>query len=329
MADRSDDIKQLFAHLGLNPGDYQELRGRTRVGTPAEAAAVASKIEPFMPVAAPVAAAPPSAVQPVVSAPPRAAAVIPKPPVILPPPVGQSASTQPPAPEASQRWSLLQAAGRTPPQVAQISPVPVARPAPPQESVIPVVQKPPVPLTRSVDLSDLPTMPPMEERPTQALFAELQRVSQRRSSANFSATDWAQNAAKPVEAATPPSSGLMALPVRDKAMVAPPATSPMAAASVSPAAPVRPPVPVVVSRPVPTYQAVTPPAFAAGQTGDSLVGTFKRLVQPARQPSQASGRLRLNYGKRGHAAAPSNPSQIREENLGDVFSRISTPPRAR
>lgn len=313
MADRSDDIKQLFAHLGLNPGDYQELRGRTRVGTPVEAAAVASKIEPFMP--------PP--------VPPAAAAVTPKPQVAMPPlPPAPPAAAQPPAAEASQRWSLLQAAGRTPPQVAQISPVPVVRPAVPQETPMPVVQKPPAPLTRSVDLSDLPTMPPMEERPTQALFAELQRVSQRRTSANFSATDWAQNAAKPVVQADPaiapaaPASMPLTAPAKPAVVAAPPA--PVAAPRPHPThQAVTPP------RPMPTYQAVTPPV-ASGQGRDSLSGTFKRLVQPVRQSApQASGRLRLNYGKRGHAAVPSNPSQIREENLGDVFNRISAPPRAR
>ena len=31
MADKNDDIKHLFEHLGLDPTDYQEIKGPTKV----------------------------------------------------------------------------------------------------------------------------------------------------------------------------------------------------------------------------------------------------------------------------------------------------------
>lgn len=159
MPDKSDDIKSLFAHLGLNPNDYQELR---RPAAPPPAA-------PTSPVPPPPAAAPP-----------------------IPPPAGEDAPTRavaPPDPR-SRSWNLIQSATRAPSRVAQL---PVGRtraaPAPPSEPrltrVAPAVQRPPdeaPPLiqTRIAPPTAAPAAPPVAPRepaPAAGLARAFQRLA--------------------------------------------------------------------------------------------------------------------------------------------------------
>lgn len=250
-ADRSDDIKQLFSHLGLNPGDYQEIRERSRA---------APRGESLMPPTVVPAVAPPPTFQipPTVRVSPAVAAAAPAPP---PPPVIAA-----PGADLSTRWSLLRAAVETPTRVAQIerSPVTAAPPAP-----------------ASFD------MPPIaDDAPTRRLFQELSR--------------------RPVDEAV----DQLAEAARRRWQEPAPAPQPEAAPPTAypPSQPIHQPPP-----------APAPPQFTAS---GELLSTFQRLVAPERVQQQKPARMRFNY--QADAQAP-RAMQPREENLDDVFSRISDP----
>ncbi|MDB5970703.1 MAG: polymerase-3 subunit gamma/tau [Hydrocarboniphaga sp.] len=266
MADRSDDIKQLFSHLGLNPGDYQELREKTRAATRG-----GSLMPPTV--------APTTLAAATVQLPPTVPAAVPMPPpiaptTIAPPPVRLQAPTVTPvaaaATDLSTRWSLLRAAVETPTRVAQIerSQAPIA----PVEMPIPVIS---------------------EDQPTRRLFMELSR----------------RPVAEAVDQLTEAARRRWREPV-------------------APAEPMRPPAAAPVSAEAPQAPAPGAPTFAdAGPSAEvpasgELLSTFRRLVAPERVAQQKPAHLHFNYS--ADSIAP-RAMQAREENLGDVFSRISDP----
>jgi len=264
MADRSDDIKQLFSHLGLNPGDYQELRDRnaatrseTRQPTVAPAAPPAPPVAPptrQMPTVkiAPVAADPQPAVEPVAPRSAPAAAEVPAPvPVSVAPAVAAAVN-------GSTRWSLLRAAVETPTRVAQID----RAPAPPESA----------PTRRLFD--------ELSRRPAGDAIDQLADAARRR---------W-HDAAAPVTPTAAPAP-------------APAASQPVAAAMV--------PAPTI-----PQFEPAEP--LVEGE----LLDTFRRLVAPPAVVPPKPARLHFKYSGESAAARPRQP---REENLDDVFSRISDP----
>lgn len=151
MVDRSDDIKQLFSHLGLNPGDYQELQvdawSKGPQGPVQPAAAAMAPIVPI--VAATPAAAPPAAMErapipvpplartppswlgdalpTVVAAPAAAPTMTPAMPTRPAVRAGSQNETRaaptavPAAADTASRWSLLQAINQRPPQPARLN----------------------------------------------------------------------------------------------------------------------------------------------------------------------------------------------------------------
>lgn len=274
-ADRSDDIKQLFSHLGLNPGDYQEIREKSRAAPRGESL-MPTAAKPTPPTVMPAAAPPTVQIAPTV---PVLAPVppAPAPTIAAPPPMSQAPavanSVPPPAAAAasadlSARWSLLRAAVETPTRVAQI--------ARGQATAAPV---------------DMPT--PAEDAPTRRLFQELSR--------------------RPVDEAVDQLTEAARRRWQQPAEAAPPQ-----AASASPGEtlawhqPVQPP-PILAAE-----AEAAPQPVASGE----LLSTFQRLVAPSSVPQQKPARMRFNY--QADARAP-RAMQAREENLDDVFSRISDP----
>lgn len=169
MADKNDDIRKLFAHLGLSEGSYREIQPEPIKTAPAS--------PPVTPAAAPVPPEPPTAapaeepptrpnppaseltrnlsrgptVSPAAVAPKREPAVGPvpvagdawtaagastrspgvrQPPVIMPAATLRPAANIDPASESSRRWPLLDAVRNTPPRVAEIPGAPAAQFAP-------------------------------------------------------------------------------------------------------------------------------------------------------------------------------------------------------
>ncbi|WP_428309314.1 BcsR/BcsP family cellulose biosynthesis protein [Hydrocarboniphaga sp.] len=275
-ADRSDDIKQLFSHLGLNPGDYQEIREKSRAAPRGESL-MPTAAKPTPPTVIPAAAPPPT-----VQIAPTVPVLAPVPTVAPLPPVHQApavASFVPPSPAAataaaaagadlSTRWSLLRAAVETPTRVAQIARSPT--------TTAPV---------------DMPA--PAEDAPTRRLFQELSR--------------------RPVDEAVD-----QLTEAARRRWQQPPQAPPPQPASAGPGEtrvwqqPVQSP-PILAAEPE-----AAPQPVASGE----LLSTFQRLVAPSSVPQQKPARMRFNY--QADAKAP-RAMQAREENLDDVFSRISDP----
>ena len=150
MADRSDDIKQLFSHLGLNPGDYQEIRDKSAATRSETLTPTFARTQAPTQVQAPTVAAPTRQHSPTITIAPTLAAA---------PPAAAAAATRqqpaaapPPLQDPATRWPLLRAAVETPTRVAQID-----RAAAPPEA--------PPPIEPAV----------IEDAPTRRLFQELSR----------------------------------------------------------------------------------------------------------------------------------------------------------
>lgn len=165
MTDRSDDIKQLFSHLGLNPGDYQEVRNPALLQKDASSSAGSSATSQPVPVTASrsMPLQPAEAAKPAQDpAPPTAAVAIS--PLATQPPGVRPGKEQ--ADEVSRRWALLRAVQDNPPQVASIQ----AERRPP-ERLPPYVA--PLPPQRTPAVLQQPVD---DERPTQRLLQELREA---------------------------------------------------------------------------------------------------------------------------------------------------------
>jgi hypothetical protein len=282
-ADRSDDIKQLFSHLGLNPGDYQEIRERSRAAPRGESLMPPTAAQPATPPTIAPAAAPPPTLQIPPTVPVTAMPAPPEPVTIAPPPLRQAPTVAatiapPPAPAAvadtATRWSLLRAAVETPTRVAQID-------------------RTQAPATPAVQTAEIPMPVISEDAPTRRLFQELSR--------------------RPVDEAVDQLTEAARRRWQQPAAAEP--------------APPQQPTYQAISQPQPPFQqpaaAEAPPAAAQFSASGELLSTFQRLVAPPSSvPQQKPARMRFNYD--ADAKAP-RAMQPREENLDDVFSRISDP----
>ena len=310
MSEKSDDIKQLFSHLGLNPNDYQEIRSAPTANATATEAprrwSLLQAIAPQQPVAprvapvanfaaavAPTASVLPAALAPMLSPTAALAAVRASsvrdeaanmpPPVLGPDPV-EAISGRGSASTTSESLHSLFQSVKEPQTVA-------APPPPPPSSAM--------------------NLPP--DRPTDRLYRELQNKSQSASSRIADAMQqWSQDSQLP---------GLNSEP--ETRLVG---TPPPAQAAPLPLVEPLPPIAVpVVPRPVVATAAqaarIAPimlphpnPVVAA-----SLLATFQRLSQPEPPRAPADGRLRLNY----RSAAGAAQAAKHDDRLEDVFRRIS------
>ena len=321
MADRSDDIKQLFSHLGLNPGDYQEMREKTR------ALSRGAEDAPALPGAstrhAPEAAKLPQAA-------PQATAV---PPTVR---LNPSIARPPATGEATQRWPLLKAAVETPTRVAQRSEAPAAPASEPATATRFVAPSP----------TPAPVQPPVADKPaTVAQAAHAPASTKLPGSSNEVATLLkAVEQAKALERAESDAIERTTRRVVDELqrnrIPMPKAAEPGNAAV---AAPVQAPAAAAFQAPKtaffqkpnaqPPFETVVPPAAAEPAEsvasvipGSELQSAFQRLADPERVPQQRFSRLKFNYVS---SETPSKPKKLKEENLEDVFSRISGPPKSR
>lgn len=348
MADRSDDIKQLFSHLGLNPGDYQEMREKTR------ALSRSAEDAPALPGASTRHAPEPAA------KPPQAATQA----TAVPPTVRLNPLiTRQPASggEASQRWPLLKAAVETPTRVAARpgagaaetpepavpsvapTPTPVLAQAPVVERPAAAAQAAPAPastkplgstsevatLLKAVEQAKALERAESDaiERTTRRVVEELQRNRVPTPRAAES-----ENASAPAPApARAPAAGI---PVRSasNAQIAAAATDAQAPRTglfqnpkaYSPrAGTLAAPMAAADSKPAAEGDVQSTPAVVPGS---ELQSAFQRLADPERVPQQRFSRLKFNYGA---SETPSKPKKLKEENLEDVFSRISGPPKSR
>lgn len=338
MADRSDDIKQLFSHLGLNPGDYQEMREKTR------ALSRGAEDAPTLPAAG-TRRAPDAAVPQATAFPPTVRLN----PLISRPPASGG--------EAAQRWPLLKAAVETPTRVAQRA---GAAAAPASEAAARTLAPNPTPAPAQTAASEVEKPASIPQAAAAAPAAPklrgsgnevatlLQAVEQAKALERAESDAIERTTRRVVEelqrsrVPTPRAaeSGRAAAPAPAQAPAA--ATQARSTASAQPAPATQAPRAGLFqkSNAESRGQAIVPPTRAAAQQdagaapesaasvipGSELQSAFQRLADPERVPQQRFSRLKFNYGA---SEAPSKPKKLKEENLEDVFSRISGPPKSR
>lgn len=320
MAEKSDDIKQLFSHLGLNPSDYQEIRSAPSSGATMTEAPRRWSLLQAINSPSPV----PSRVAP---------SLVPAPAV------------PPPAP--AQWAEILPSVNATVPRVEAAPGVPLPAPSlpPVSEGLSSLFQS-----VREGQVAAEPSEPaPMTgEQAADRLYRELRSSAQTLAARN-----------PPPPPVTPPWAGydpdletrhvpLPPMPVRVSEPPPPPPPPPVVPVAVTPApAPVRmvvapsAPDPVPSPAPVPPRpapvaarsaaaatearpalpQAAPPPRAAspAPVASTGLQAAFRRLSEPEPPRVAASGRLRLNYQLPHTSAAGTS----KDERLGDVLKRIS------
>lgn len=315
MSEKSDDIKQLFSHLGLNPSDYQEIRS-----APSANATVTEAPRRWSLLQATSKQPLPSKVAPILNTLPAAVpAAVPRPGV----------------PATPSQWAELLPRATTAPAAVPTAAVPtVAAPAPLADqplaeglrSLFQSVREPvpvvPLPVAPTVDV------PPPVETAAEQVYRELRGGGA-------------------IPPAPPPPAWAGYDAEQETRYAVPPAASkpaPAPTASVAPApAPVQariaaaaPPVARAPSRPEPPRaespapakshqppRPAPPPAVevraAAPELGSDLQAAFRRLAEPEPPRAAASGRLRL----RTPATPQVQGSASREARLDDVLRRIS------
>lgn len=338
MSEKSDDIKQLFSHLGLNPSDYQEIRSAPSAGaTMTEAPrrwsllqaintqTPATRVPPTLTAAVPVPAAVPTP-----PTPSQWAEILPGRSVAS----SEAVTIAAPAPSA-----LLAPVAASPPVVAS---APVAASAPPTRTSTVAIDGLSS-LFQSVRATPMPAAAPAAPQAEPALTGE-QAADRLYRELRGSAQTLASR--PPPPPVTPPWAGydpeqetrhapMPAVPVRVLAPPASPAPSAIPAlipppprtlltpapADTAPAAVARPltppPAASAAHRTPPVFPRPTPVESAPAPGG--LQEAFRRLTEPEPPRAAASGRLRLNY----RLPQPSAGSTNKDERLGDVLKRIS------
>lgn len=301
MSEKSDDIKQLFSHLGLNPSDYQEIRS-----APSANATVTEAPRRWALLQATSKQPLPTKVAPIVS--PAPAAV----------PAAVPRSVAPAAP--SQRAEL-------PPKAALLpSAVPAVAPSPADQllteglrSLFQSVREP-VPVA---PLPGVPTVavPPPAEAAAEQVYRELRGGAAIPQSPPTEPPPpaWAgYDAEQETRYAIPPSP--------HRPVAAPPASvaPARAAAAAPPSARLMTPEPVraqpaVIAKGRPQAQPARPPVVEVPEPGSDLQAAFRRLAEPEPPRAAASGRLRL----RTPATPQVQANSSREARLDDVLRRIS------
>lgn len=330
MSEKSDDIKQLFSHLGLNPSDYQEIRSAPSSGaTMTEAPRRWSLLQAIgSPAAVPSRATP--------SVPP---------------------APRPPSP--SQWAEILPGLGTAPAEPAAATPAPVTSSSPIPEGLSSLFQA-----VRETQMPPAAPPPAIEEAPAltgdqaaDRLYRELRSSAQTLAARNPPpppvTPPWAGYdpdletrhvavPAQPVRVAVPPPPAVPAtgtVPATPTRVVIPPdapdpqlappppprpapppvVATPIAAPAPAPARPAPRPA-VAEAKPVPPPPApVVRPAASSATASTGLQAAFRRLSEPEPPRAAGSGRLRLNY-QLPHTS-PAGTSK--DERLGDVLKRIS------
>jgi hypothetical protein len=323
MAEKSDDIKQLFSHLGLNPSDYQEIRSApsanaTVTETPRRWSLLQAtskhplptKIEPIVPTTSgpsamptPAPAAVPRAVAAAAPAPaqwaalsPRATVSVPMAPVVVPPPA-VAAPVADDQPLAEGLRSLFQSV-REPPPVAPLPSAPTVLVPPPAEPSADEVY-------RELRGNAPGRAAPPPENPPPPAWASYDAEQETRYALPPTPAQHAVPAPAPKAAPASPPRALSTPP----ASVPTPAPPPVAAAArAKPARPAPAPMP-----------AAAPVRAPAAVVASDLQAAFRRLAEPEPPRAAASGRLRLRYPAAPQAQADSS----REARLDDVLRRIS------
>lgn len=285
MAEKSDDIKQLFSHLGLNPNDYHEIRSAPTMnatvseaprrwsllqavpaaaGSPTPGAEALRSLVPPAPVAVPKPSPVPAALL---------AAVAPPPPQPVAPRLEKPADAPPtlePAPAAIALPTDLSAAL-------------FANPAPPSDGLHSLFQSVKEPQTAAAYPADYGNGAGQGERRTDQLF---QKPSATPSLASRVADfDEVQPALLP----TPQSLLPTADDEPETRYAAPPSRL----------------------GPIPATPPVTPAAFVPAPSA---------VAAPPATPAAGDGRLKLRLGQSGSAGGTDAPAR---ESMQDVFRRLS------
>lgn len=331
MSEKSDDIKQLFSHLGLNPSDYQEIRNAPSAGaTMTDAPRRWSLLQAISAPSSVASVAPAARVMPSL-APAVTPAVVPSAPT--PPTPSQWAEILPglaPAPSTST----------SAPAPAPEAPVSAADGL---KSLFQSVREPVPTAPLPSAPSSQPSLSPMTgEQAADLLYRELRGGAQTLAArpppppvtppwAGYDPEQETRHAptpatpgrvAAPQNPPPPPAPAAVAAPTR---LVLPLATEPMPEMP----RPLAPPRPLLSPAPTPAVAAApprTPPpapapirAEAAPAAATGLIAAFRRLSEPEPPRAAASGRLRLNY-RLPHSNAG---GASKDERLGDVLKRIS------
>lgn len=316
MAEKSDDIKQLFSHLGLNPSDYQEIRSApsanaTVTETPRRWSLLQAtskhplptKVAPIVPTTS-APSAPPAAVPRAVAAAtpaqwaelsPRATVSVPMAPVVVPPPA-VPAPVADDQPLAEGLRSLFQSV-REPPPVAPLPSAPTLLVPPPAEPSADEVY-------RELRGNAPGRAAPPPENPPPPAWAGYDSEQETRYALPPAP---AQHAVPPPAPKAAPASPPRALSTPPTPVPAPPPVA--AAARAKPARPAPAPMPAAA----PSVRA------PAAEVASDLQAAFRRLAEPEPPRAAASGRLRLRYPAAPQAQADSS----REARLDDVLRRIS------
>lgn len=331
MSEKSDDIKQLFSHLGLNPSDYQEIRSAPSAGaTMTEAPRRWSLLQAI------------NTQTPAARVPPTLTAAVPLPAAVPTPPTPSQWAEILPARSVPGSEAVTIAA---PSPSALLAPVSVSAPAaasaPPTRtstaaidglsSLFQSVRATPMPAAASTASTTEPAL--TGEQAADRLYRELRGSAQTLASR------------PPPPPVTPPWAGydpeqetrhapMPAAPVRVLAPPAPPAHSALPASVPLPPRPLLTPAPADTA-PAAVARPLTPPpaASAAPRTpaaprltpadktraSGGLQEAFRRLTEPEPPRAAASGRLRLNY----RLPQPIAGSGNKDEHIGDVLKRIS------
>lgn len=306
MSEKSDDIKQLFSHLGLNPSDYQEIRS-----APSANATVTEAPRRWSLLQATSKQPLPTKVAPILNTPPAAV---------------PSAVPRAPAPATPSQWAELlpraTTASAAVPTVAAPAPVADQPLAEGLRSLFQSVREP-------VPVAPLPTaptlaVPPPAEAAAEQVYREL-RGGAAIPPAPLPPPAWAgYDAEQETRYAVPPAASKPA--VVPTAPLAP-APIPARVAATMPPAASRPepqhaesPVPAKNRQPLrPAPPPVAEASAGTAELGGDLQAAFRRLAEPEPPRAAASGRLRL----RTPATPQVQGSASREARLDDVLRRIS------
>ncbi|MDP3859607.1 MAG: hypothetical protein Q8Q73_17760 [Stagnimonas sp.] len=333
MSEKSDDIKQLFSHLGLNPGDYQEIRNAPSAGaTMTEAPRRWSLLQ---------AISAPSSVASVASA----ARVMPS----LAPAVAPAVVPSAPPPPTPSQWAEIL------PGLATPSSPPPPAPEPPLtaaadglKSLFQSVREPLPAAPAAAAPSSQPSPSSLTgEQAADLLYRELrggaQTLAARRPPPPVT-PPWAgyDPEQETRHAPTPVTPVRVAAPHQPPPLPAAPSPAPAPAAAAAPTRlvlplatepmpelprPVAPPRPALAPTPAPAVASAprsppsAPPPFRAEAmpAATGLQAAFRRLSEPEPPRAAASGRLRLNY-RLPHS---NGGGGSKDERLGDVLKRIS------
>jgi hypothetical protein len=362
MSDRSDDIKQLFSHLGLNPGDYQEVRTvrRPAVDVTSALGSMPVRTETFTP---PVAVPQPAAEQapqaapamgpapaPTLASPLSAAVTAPSvavPPVTVPLMTAPPVADTPRAPEPT----------RAPPQLSPASVMTQRR-----EPAVPRTPTPapatPVPAARA-----MPSMPSDDTVRRWALLREVQDRPQTLARIQPELREQRRTQQYPAAAVQPPATPAATVPTAPAMPAARPWSFDADLAGMARAQPFQRPAaqaaspapseetaaptmdrlvqamrrsavgsggfdqaPVAAPAPPVAPQVMPAPPAAPVSTGSAgasvLSSTFERLARP-QPPVPAAAGGRLRLNIAPDAVA-GHSGGPRVESLGEVFSRISS-----